>query len=479
MTSVPLARPSTQRYAHQLTHLQHMETHHPDGKSPFVPDEGLSDPKNASESAVEGAADGYVECPIDGCNEVVVGNELDYHLELHAGEVEEDAVPGEVPDPSFKDSTETSEEEPRARSAKRRRSSPRRDSSHDSDEAAADPRHKKAVSAWRNIFSMPRLKKSKQDIDDGAPSIDTKESPKSNVPKKLGKAELGRYAHEARMPDWLVTLLKRGQVVGKDIIPVLAQMLEQCPTTEYTYLCSPAVQHISKLRLEGGFCGYRNIQMLSSYVINTNYQGAHHFNGQLPNIFEIQEFIEAAWDKGINKQGRVETGGVRGTRKYIGTPEAQAVFTYLQIPCEPQGFKHKTEAGMAESQLLAHIEQYFEQAIFNPGDRVRCTLLPPIYFQHMGHSMTIVGLEKQTDGKKNLLVFDPTFRDSSVITQRVGTEFTYRHADHALNAYRRGHKYLRRYREFEVLRSASSTISLMLCDFILVRVDANIVGFMV
>lgn len=437
-----------------------METHHPDGKSPFVPDEGLSDPKNASESAVEEAVDGYVECPIDGCNEVVVGNELDYHLELHAGEVEEDAVPGDARAPSCKDSTETSEE-PRARSAKRRRSSPRRDSSasRDSDEAAADARHRKAVSTWRHIFSMPKLKKSKQDdINDGAvPSADPQEPPKPKEPKKLGKAELGRHAHEARMPEWLVTLLKRGQIVGRDIIPVLAQMLEQCPATEYAYLCSPAVQHISKLRLEGGFCGYRNIQMLSSYVINANHQGAHHFNGQLPSIFEIQEFIEAAWDQGINEQGRVETGGVRGTRKYIGTPEAQAVFTYLQIPCDPRGFKHKKDASIAESQLLEEIERYFEQAIFNPEDRVRCTLLPPVYFQHMGHSMTIVGLEKQTDGKKNLLVFDPTFRDASVITQRVGTEFTYRHADHALNAYRRGHKYLKRYREFEVLRSAASS----------------------
>lgn len=431
-----------------------METHHPDGKSPFVPDEGLSDPKNASDSQIDGAGDGYVECPIDGCNEVVVGNELDYHLELHAGEAEEDAVSGEPQDPSSKGSTETSEEEPRARSAKRRRSSPHRDASQDSDEAAARTRHNKAISAWKNIFSMPKLKKPKPDGSNGATSINnTHESPQPKVPKKLGKAELGRYAHEARMPDWLVSLLKRGQIVGKDVIPVLAQLLEQSPTTEYAYLCSPAVQHISKLRLEGGFCGYRNIQMLSSYVINTDYHGAHQFNGQLPNIFEIQEFIEAAWDQGINKQGRVETGGVRGTRKYIGTPEAQAMFAYLKIPCEPQGFKNKKDAAMAESQLLQHIEQYFEQAIFNPEDRVRCTLLPPIYFQHMGHSMTIVGIEKQTDGKKNLLVFDPTFRDSSVITQRVGTQFTYRHADHALNAYRRGHKYLRRYREFEVLRS--------------------------
>lgn len=453
-----------------------METHHPEGKSPFIPDEGLSDPKNASESQVDGAGDGYVECPIDGCNEVVAGNELDYHLELHAGEAEEDAVP-EAPDSHLKHSTEAGEDEPQARSAKRRRSSLRHDPSQDSDEAAAHASHKKAISAWRNIFSKPKLSKSKQASSNGATSTDTDESPKPKVPKKLGKSELGRYAHEARMPDWLVSLLKRGgHVVGTDVIPVLAQLLEQCSTTEYAYLCSPAVQHISKLRLEGGFCGYRNIQMLSSYVINTGYQGAHHFNGQLPTIFDIQEFIEAAWDRGINKQGRVETGGVRGTRKYIGTPEAQAVFKYLEVPCEPQGFKQKKEPGAAEELLLASIERYFEQAIFNPEDRVRCTQLPPIYFQHMGHSMTIVGLEKQVDGKKNLLVFDPTFRDSSVITQRIGTTFMYRHADHVLNAYRRGHKYLKRYREFEVLTSVFPSQSFLLLSARSEPSHANIHG---
>ncbi len=71
--------------------------------------------------------------------------------------------------------------------------------------------------------------------------------------------------------------------------------------------------------------------MLSSYIVGTDFQGAHHFKKRIPSIFQIQDFIEAAWDRGINAQGRVETGGVRGTRKYIGTPEAQAVFCSFDI----------------------------------------------------------------------------------------------------------------------------------------------------
>jgi hypothetical protein len=61
--------------------------------------------------------------------------------------------------------------------------------------------------------------------------------------------------------------------------------------------------------------------MMTSYINGATSQGFHHFDGKLPTVFQIQEFIEHAWDLGINAQGRLETGGIRGTRKYIGTPE--------------------------------------------------------------------------------------------------------------------------------------------------------------
>jgi hypothetical protein len=61
--------------------------------------------------------------------------------------------------------------------------------------------------------------------------------------------------------------------------------------------------------------------MLTSYIIGAQSQGFSHFKEELPSVFQIQDFIEHAWDIGINQQGRLETGGIRGTRKYIGTPE--------------------------------------------------------------------------------------------------------------------------------------------------------------
>ncbi|KAJ0308181.1 hypothetical protein COL516b_003450 [Colletotrichum fioriniae] len=58
------------------------------------------------------------------------------------------------------------------------------------------------------------------------------------------------------------------------------------------------------------------------------------------------------------------------------------------------------------------VEEYFKQGAHRQGSRVTCTSLPPIYFQH---------------------------------------------ADESLKPYRRGAKYLRRYREFEILSRIAVT----------------------
>lgn len=61
--------------------------------------------------------------------------------------------------------------------------------------------------------------------------------------------------------------------------------------------------------------------MLVSHLTATQKAGSEQFGTDFPSIFQIQDLIENAWDMGINPQGRVETGGIKGSRKYIGTPE--------------------------------------------------------------------------------------------------------------------------------------------------------------
>lgn len=122
---------------------------------------------------------------------------------------------------------------------------------------------------------------------------------------------------------------------------VLGKLLNLDPSTKRAYLCDSRVQHVAKMSREGedthlrsndvwtdgkstyigSFCGYRNLQMLISYVINARAPGAELFAETYPTIFQLQDLIENAWDHGHNSHGRSETGGIIGTRKFIGTPE--------------------------------------------------------------------------------------------------------------------------------------------------------------
>ena len=85
------------------------------------------------------------------------------------------------------------------------------------------------------------------------------------------------------MPGWLHKQLERGakttlanqidsqgqlvqvETVANEfqgVMPVLAQLCEQDNTLSKVYLCHPGVKHVVKMVKEGGFCGYRNIQMM-------------------------------------------------------------------------------------------------------------------------------------------------------------------------------------------------------------------------
>lgn len=155
------------------------------------------------------------------------------------------------------------------------------------------------------------------------------------------------------MPSWLRRMLEEGakvtiynqispngtvvkvEAVANEtpgLVPVLARLSFQDTTVDHAFYCSPEIHHIAKMPKEGGFCGYRNIQMIISYLREARAPGYEHFPGKTPSILRLQDMIEQAWEMGFNSAGKIETGGIRLTRKYIGTPEAQALFKSLNIP---------------------------------------------------------------------------------------------------------------------------------------------------
>lgn len=291
------------------------------------------------------------------------------------------------------------------------------------------------------------------------------------------------------MPSWLQKLLQNGAkashlneigtsgaLVKKTtaeneslhVIPVLMKLCRQDRDVERAFFCSSSVRHVFKMRREGGFCGYRNIQMLVSHIKDAQRPGHERFPGNgLPSILELQDMIEQAWDMGFNSTGRVETGGIKGTRKYIGTPEvslqkvgsslsntvkAQALFLSLGIDCVTGAFSAR-EGFRAHDLLLQDVANYFRSGCaLDSQEKVLQTNLAPIYFQHRGHSMTIIGFEITKKGTANLLVFDPMFKTSPAIRRLAQHYATPSDLGRILKAHRRGTSYLQKYKDFEVVK---------------------------
>ncbi|KIX94212.1 uncharacterized protein Z520_09922 [Fonsecaea multimorphosa CBS 102226] len=297
--------------------------------------------------------------------------------------------------------------------------------------------------------------------------------------KQLGKSELGPYAHEQQMPGWLRRMLEAGPKVTitqrlrsdgtlikvetvanetPNLVPVLARLSQLDKTVERAFYCSPKVVHVCKMLREGGFCGYRNIQMMVSYIRATDADGAQNFQGRLPSILKLQDMIEHAWDLGFNSSGRVETGGIKYTRKFIGTPEAQALLSSLDIPCEARAYTTTKEVEAFETMLCA-VCDYFDddedESTKDNVDKVVITDKPPIYFQHRGHSLTIVGVEQRLNGVVNLVVFDPMFNPSPALKKLAfsrSTAFQCAQPGKLLKAHRKDERYLTNYKEFELLK---------------------------
>ncbi|EER27535.1 hypothetical protein CPC735_028710 [Coccidioides posadasii C735 delta SOWgp] len=458
--------------------MQHVELCHPEnGYSPFIAVEDgqmtgteatystpLSDvtpSKSPANAELFGDIDSYVECPA-GCGEAITVAELPSHLDLHSAET-------------------IALEEVTQYPSKTVGYSPDMDSDldyvHDGVDDLIPAKFAKSLrdrdgprkGAVRDTAVQPRSTSHKKRKKERSKGLGTP----TGAGTQLGKAELGPHAHEKQMPAWLHRMLEEGAPVtyenkiradgtlarvevieneSRGLVPVLSQLCELDETVERAWFCNPNVRHVFKMPKEGGFCGYRNIQMLISYIQDAKAPGFEHFPGRIPSILRLQDMIEQAWDMGINGNGKFETGGIKGTRKYIGTSEAQALFSSLGIKCEPAAFSSTKELTADES-LLNAVREYFLQAPPEYADKkVIQTHLPPIYFQHPGHSLTIVGFELRTNGSSNLLVFDPMFKTSPAVQRLVGTRVDCPNPERILKAHRRCIGYLRRYDEFEILK---------------------------
>lgn len=152
------------------------------------------------------------------------------------------------------------------------------------------------------------------------------------------------------MPLWLTNLVSNSTAGGigcttSNLVQIIGKLSSLDPKVKKVVLCHDAVQHVTRFPNEGHhFCGYRNIQMLMSYLNSTNPVCIERFGNSMPSILELQALIEKAWDRGINERGRIETGGISGTRKHIGTLEVcyasplcpQSTFNLIPASARPR-----------------------------------------------------------------------------------------------------------------------------------------------
>ena len=232
-------------------------------------------PSASSAERSSGEDNPWIKCTRPECGEYIAVADLDEHYRFH-----EDIQKAQDEDSS-----------PR-KTAKRPTS---REESRRSDEPPISPKRQRQRPQSRPTSSSNASgNRSILDWITGSSTVAPRPSPRHRrieqprEPGRLGRRELGPHAFEDRMPDAVRRTLLTGAEATRKIapdgrlsrelnvdnetrglIPILGNLCNTDRTTTATYLCDPAVRHVVKLRCDGNFCGYWNIQMLLSYLYSS------------------------------------------------------------------------------------------------------------------------------------------------------------------------------------------------------------------
>ncbi|CAO2832400.1 unnamed protein product [Amaranthus hypochondriacus] len=232
-------------------------------------------------------------------------------------------------------------------------------------------------------------------------------------------------------------------------------MLKSCLEKENsTSLLSGYVDHFQSIRSEdlGWGCGWRNIQMVTSHLLMERPEAREVLfggTGFVPDIGSLQRWLEVAWQRGFDLVGsNFFKGKIYGSNKWIGTTECAAILCSFGLRAKIVDFDYKgrdrdegricgpmdrfvvrseidlkeglakfddgsTQNSKGNQALIDWVWNYFSKN--EPKEslrrRVVATNKMPLYFQHQGHSRTIIGIqvknEKNGLKKYNLLVLDP------------------------------------------------------------------------
>ena len=149
------------------------------------------------------------------------------------------------------------------------------------------------------------------------------------------------------------------------------------------------------------------------YVSSEFRRWIHQDASKFPTITDIQARIHQAWSENIRQECHLSTGGVFGTRRWVGAIEAQALFRSLQLKCQLHKFpgrrcqESRVDSNAWEKMLEKVIDYFCENDAFSftssTKPRIKKVEKPPLYLQIPGHALLVVGIElRQPNGSSEI-----------------------------------------------------------------------------
>jgi hypothetical protein len=227
----------------------------------------------------------------------------------------------------------------------------------------------------------------------------------------------------------------------KDLTPLIKLAIKNRSPNNKIYICKDVNHYFTSLGDAGWGCGYRNFQMICSYLLENSYFTKQLFGGidSICTVPEIQTWMEKCWSAGFDREGRkIFNGKLTNTKGMLGTTDVAALFRYFGIRMNLVDFlSTPLDKAIIEAQrqqlpfpkqiiyyepnnkLFEWVYQYFSE-----GNEKQSSLSitkksrpfrPPLYLQHPGHSRTIVGVTKnKKSGEIYLIVFDPAYNGRGI-----------------------------------------------------------------
>ncbi|KAL5670712.1 hypothetical protein ACJX0J_022933, partial [Zea mays] len=283
----------------------------------------------------------------------------------------------------------------------------------------------------------------------------------------------GYSHHYSELLDEQISCLVRAQIRSKvqEVEGGILSLLRSCLESEAgssTSMISCYIDHHQSLSSEdkGWGCGWRNIQMLSSHLLKQRPEAREVLfggSGFVPDIPSLQRWLEIAWDKKFDTIGSSHFHNkIYGAKKWIGTTECAALFRSFGLRARIVDFDstessdlHSNNGSRAASQVRGPMDKFLiknkppkssselcredaestrgQQALVDwvwnyfasersdrlATQRVTVSNKTPLYFQHQGHSRTIVGIQKKPDRRGSqeqysLLILDPGHRTADL-----------------------------------------------------------------